>query len=181
MMPRVTTVFRIAPATVDDVPVILGLIRDLAEYEKLADQVTATEADIHKWLFGSGCAAEVAIGYAGAEPAGFALFFQSFSTFLGKPGLYLEDLFVRPEWRNRGLGRQLLRHLARIAVERGYGRMEWSVLDWNELALRVYRSIGAQPMDEWTVYRLTGESLRRLASEGATDHGRGRILETADS
>jgi GNAT superfamily N-acetyltransferase len=105
------------------------------------------------------------IGYADDDPAGFALYFQSFSTFLGRPGLYLEDLFVRPEWRGLGLGRRLLTHLARIAVDRGYGRMEWSVLDWNEPALAVYRKVGATPMVEWTVQRLTGDALRALASE----------------
>ena len=105
------------------------------------------------------------IAYNGGEPAGFAIFFQSFSTFLGRPGLYLEDLFVRPEFRGRGIGRGLLIHLAGLAVDRGYGRMEWSVLDWNELALGVYRKAGATPMDEWTVHRLTGDALRRLAAE----------------
>jgi GNAT superfamily N-acetyltransferase len=159
--------FRLAPATESDVGLILQLIRDLAVYEKLADQVVATEEDLRAALFGPRPAAEVIIGYAGGEPAGFAMYFQTFSTFKGKPGLYLEDLFVKPEWRGRGLGTLLLARLARIAVERGYGRMEWSVLDWNELALRVYRAVGARPMDEWTVYRLTGAALRDLAARGA--------------
>jgi GNAT superfamily N-acetyltransferase len=157
-------VFRLAAATVDDVPVVLSLIRALAEYEQLADQVKATEADLRTSLFGPTPAAEVIIGYAGDEPAGFALYFQSFSTFVGRPGLYLEDLFVRPEWRKQGLGRQLLGRLARIAVERGYGRMEWSVLNWNEMALRVYRAAGARPLSDWTVYRLSGAELQALAA-----------------
>jgi GNAT superfamily N-acetyltransferase len=159
------TTFAIQPATERDIPLLLDLIKQLAAYEQLAHEVTATEAGLREALFGPRPAAEALIVRAGTEPVGFALFFQSFSTFLGRPGLYLEDLFVLPAWRGRGLGRQLLRELARIAVERGYGRMEWSVLDWNEVALRVYRSIGARPMDDWTVHRLTGETLRALASE----------------
>jgi len=155
--------FRIVPATDTDIPLILQFIRELAEYEQLLHTVTATDDKIHAALFGPRPAAEVVIGYAGDEPAGFAVFFQSFSTFLGVPGLYLEDLYVSPRWRRQGLGRQLLIHLARIAVERGYGRMEWSVLDWNEPALAVYRRVGAEPMSEWTVQRLTGHALRALA------------------
>jgi GNAT superfamily N-acetyltransferase len=155
--------FRIDPATIDDVPLILGLIRGLAEYEKLSDQVVATEARLRESLFGAHPAAEVVIGYAGDEPAGFALFFHTFSTFLGQRGLYLEDLFVVPQWRGRGLGRVLLSHLARIAVERDCGRMEWSVLNWNEPAIGFYRSVGAVPLDEWTMFRLTGPSLLALA------------------
>ena len=157
------TPFRIEPATGKDVPLILRLIKGLAEYEKLSDQVVATEASLRDTLFGAHPGAEVVIGYAGDEPAGFALFFHSYSTFLGQRGLYLEDLFVVPEWRGRGLGRQLLSHLARLAVERDCGRMEWSVLNWNEPAIRVYAGIGARPMDEWTTYRLTGAALRALA------------------
>lgn len=157
--------FRLIAATEQDVPLIFQLIKALADYEQLADQFVATEADLRASLFGPRAAAEVIIGYAGDEPAGFAIYFQTFSTFKGRPGLYLEDLFVKPEWRRRGLGRMLLARLARIAVDRGYGRMEWSVLDWNETALRVYRSAGAIAMDEWTVYRLKGEALRRLAAE----------------
>jgi GNAT superfamily N-acetyltransferase len=162
-MSNAAPAFRIAPATIEDVPLILRLIKALAEYEKLSDQVVATETRLRESLFGADPSAEVVIGYAGDEPAGFALFFHTFSTFLGQRGLYLEDLFVVPEWRGRGLGRLLLSHLARIAVERGCGRMEWSVLDWNEPAIGVYRSVGAVPMDEWTVYRLTGSALRALA------------------
>ena len=159
--------FRLATATKSDVPIILQLIRSLAEYEKMADEAVATEADLERALFGSRPAAEVIIAYAGDEPAGFALYFQSFSTFLGRPGLYLEDIFVKPEWRKQGLGRMLLSRLARIAVERGYGRMEWSVLNWNEMALRVYRAAGAKPMSDWTVYRLSGSALRDLAARDA--------------
>jgi GNAT superfamily N-acetyltransferase len=163
-MPPPEVPLRVGPASENDVGLILGLIRQLAAYEKLAHEAVATEDDLRAALFGPRPAAEVVIAYAGDEPAGFALFFQSFSTFVGRPGLYLEDLFVLPEWRGRGLGRMLLAHLARIAVDRGYGRMEWSVLDWNELAIRVYRGVGARPMDEWTVYRLSGDALRALAA-----------------
>lgn len=154
---------RIAPAAESDLPLILGFIRELAEYEHLLPAVVATEERLRTALFGPRPAAEAVVGYIDDEPAGFALFFQSFSTFVGLPGLYLEDLFVVPKWRGHGLGRLLLSHLARIAVERGYGRMEWSVLDWNEPAIAVYRSIGAEPMHEWTVQRLTGDALRALA------------------
>ena len=161
------TTFRLTPAVASDIPLILELIKALAEYEQLADQVVITEADLRAALFGPRPAAEVIIGYAGDQPAGFALFFQTFSTFKGRPGLYLEDIFVKPEWRKHGLGTMLLARLARIAVDRGYGRMEWSVLDWNEMALRVYRAVGARPMDEWTVYRLNGDALRQLAARDA--------------
>ena len=130
----------------------------------MADEVVATEASLRETLFGPRARAEVVIAYAGAEPAGFAVWFHNYSTFLGRPGLYLEDLFVLPEWRRRGLGRKLLGYLARVAVARGCGRFEWSVLDWNEPAVRFYRKIGARAMDEWTVYRLTGDALKRLAS-----------------
>jgi GNAT superfamily N-acetyltransferase len=159
----VVQTFTLVPATEKDVPLILKLIRELAVYEKLEHEVVATEAGLRDALFGARPAGEVIIGYAGEEPAGFALFFQNFSTFLGRPGLYLEDLFVIPKWRGQGLGRLLLTRLAQIAVERGYGRMEWAVLDWNEMALKVYRGIGATPMDEWTVFRLTGDALRAVA------------------
>ena len=151
-------------ATERDLSLIVNFIKDLAAYEKLSDEVSATEAGLRAALFGPRPAAEVLIGEFEGHAIGFAVFFQSFSTFLGQPGLYLEDVFVRPEWRGRGFGTRLLVHLARTAVERGYGRMEWSVLDWNEPALRVYRRLGARGMDEWTVHRLTGEALRRLAS-----------------
>jgi GNAT superfamily N-acetyltransferase len=156
--------FRIEPATERDLSIVLRFIKELAAYEKLAHEVTATEEILRTSLFGSRPAAEVVIGYADAEPAGFAVYFQTFSTFLGLPGLYLEDVYVSPAWRGLGLGRRLLAHVAGVAVARGCGRMEWSVLDWNELALDVYRKIGARPMDQWTVQRLTGAALRDLAS-----------------
>ena len=159
---------RIDAATPADVPLVLELIRELADYERMADQVAATEADIERALFGARpCAEAVIARLDGGEAAGFALFFQSFSTFLGRPGLYLEDLYVRPAHRGRGIGRRLLAHLAGIAAARGCGRFEWSVLDWNELAIASYRRAGAVPMDQWTVYRLTGEPLRALAAEAA--------------
>jgi GNAT superfamily N-acetyltransferase len=154
---------RIVPATERDVPTILSLIKSLAEYERLEDEVEATEDDIRDSLFGEWPGAEVVLAYVGSELAGFALFFHNYSTFLGRRGLYLEDLFVLPAFRSKGVGRRLLSHLARIAVERKCGRMEWWVLDWNETAIRFYQSIGAVPMDDWTVYRLRGDALARLA------------------
>jgi GNAT superfamily N-acetyltransferase len=157
--------FRIERATEQDLDLILRLITGLAEYERLAHEVIATEAQLRESLFGPRPTAEVVIGYAGQTPVGFAVFFQNFSTFLGRPGLYLEDLFVVPEWRNHGFGRRLLVHVAKTAVERGCGRMEWSVLDWNEPARRFYFKLGARAMDEWTVFRLTGEALRQVAAE----------------
>jgi GNAT superfamily N-acetyltransferase len=154
---------RIVSATERDTPAILSLIRGLAEYERLAHEVEATEEGVRDALFGDWPVAEVVLAYVGADLAGFALFFHNFSTFLGRRGLYLEDLFVVPAFRNRGVGRRLLSHLARVAIERKCGRMEWSVLDWNESAIRFYRSIGAVPMDDWSVYRLGGDALDRLA------------------
>jgi len=156
---------RIERATARDVSLILSLIKGLAEYERLGKEVVATEAGLRESLFGPRAAAEVAIAYAGDEAVGFAVWFHSYSTFLGRAGLYLEDLFVLPQWRGRGIGRQLLVHVARVAVDRGCGRMEWSVLNWNEPAIRFYRRMGARAMDEWTVYRVTGETLTRLAGE----------------
>lgn len=155
---------RIVPATEADVPLILRFINALAVYERMADAVVATEASVRETLFTTP-RARVDIAYVESVPAGFAVWFHNYSTFLSRPGLYLEDLFVLPEWRRRGVGRALLIHLARIAVAHGCGRFEWSVLDWNEPAIGFYRSLGAQPMDEWTVYRMTGEALERLASE----------------
>jgi GNAT superfamily N-acetyltransferase len=157
--------FRLENATESDLPLILALIKDLAEYEKLSHAVVATEDILRDSLFRKRVA-EVVIGYCDDEPAGFAVFFQTFSTFLGVPGMYLEDLYVIPRFRRHGLGRMLLTHLATIARERGYGRVEWSVLDWNELAIGFYKGLEAKPMDEWTVFRLTGDSLRRLADGG---------------
>jgi GNAT superfamily N-acetyltransferase len=156
----------IRPATEDDVPIILSLIRELAEYERLSHEVVATEGLLRESLFGEWRGAEVLIACCKGAPAGFALFFHSFSTFLGRPGIYLEDLYVKPKFRSRGIGRALLTHLARLAKERGCGRLEWSVLDWNEPAIKLYKSIGAVPMDEWTVYRVTGEALETLATRG---------------
>ncbi|WP_437836688.1 N-acetyltransferase family protein [Sorangium sp. So ce1153] len=153
----------IRPATAADIPTIARLIRLLAEYERLAHEVVFDERELEANLFGPRPAAEVVLAEAEGTAVGFALFFQSFSTFLGKPGLYLEDLFVLPEHRGEGHGKALLVHLARLAVERGCGRFEWSVLDWNEPAIGFYRKLGAKPMDEWTVQRLTGEALARLA------------------
>ena len=157
----------IRPATVEDVPLIAQLIRELAEYERLADAAVATEAGLREQLFGERPAAEVLIAEADGEPAGFALFFHTFSTFLGKRGLYLEDLFVRPDFRGLGLGKHLMAALARIAVQRDCGRFEWSVLDWNEPSIAFYRKLGATGMDEWTVQRLEGDALRALASHDA--------------
>ena len=155
---------RIERATERDVPLILRLINGLAEYEKLAHEVTATEAGLRETLFGARPAADVIIGYTGDTPVGFALFFPNYSTFLGKPGLYLEDLFVLPEWRGHGFGRGLLTQLAKIAVERGCGRFEWSVLDWNEPAIGFYKSLGATLMDGWSIFRVTGDALTKLAA-----------------
>jgi len=152
-------------ATERDVPLILDMIKGLAEYEKLSHEVTATEAGLRESLFGASPSAEVVIASADGEPAGFALFFHNYSTFLGQRGIYLEDLFVRPAWRGHGVGRQLLIHLAQLAVARGCGRLEWAVLDWNEPAIRFYRSVGAQPMHDWTVFRMMGEALQQLAAK----------------
>ncbi|HZH44499.1 MAG TPA: GNAT family N-acetyltransferase [Lysobacter sp.] len=154
------------PAVREDVPLILGFIRELADYEKLAHEVVADEAVLTEQLFGAHPAAEVVIAEVDGQPAGFALFFHNFSTFLGRRGLYLEDLYVRPAFRGHGLGLTLMRHLARIAVERGCGRFEWWVLDWNTPAIEFYRRLGAVGMGDWTVQRLTGDALRRLAEGG---------------
>ena len=159
----------IRPATRADVPIILELIRGLAEYERLAHECVATEAALEATLFGPRPGAEVIIALADGTPAGFALFFHNYSTFLAKRGIYLEDLFVKPAFRGRGIGKALLSHLARIAVDRDCGRLEWSVLDWNVDAIRFYESLGAKPMDEWTVHRVTGESLARLAESDPHD------------
>ncbi len=154
--------FRIEPAAESDVPLILRFIKGLAEYERLADQVAATEDGLRASLFGPNPAAEVVIAYSGSEPVGFALFFHNYSTFLGQRGVYLEDLFVLPEWRGRGAGRALLSYLARVSIDRNCGRLEWAVLDWNEPAIGFYKSLGAQPMHDWTVFRLTGDELASL-------------------
>ena len=150
---------RVVPATERDVPQILELIRGLAEYERLAHVVEADQDRLRRTLFGERPAAEVLMAFQGEECAGFALFFTNYSTFLGKPGLYLEDVFVKPHLRRKGIGLALLKKLAAIARERDYGRMEWSVLDWNEPAINFYKKLGAVPLDDWTIFRLTGDAL----------------------
>jgi GNAT superfamily N-acetyltransferase len=155
--------FRIRPATVADVAIILELIRDLATYERAPNDVTATEEQLVEVLFGKKPAAEVLLAFEKDVAVGFAVFFHNFSTWLGRPGLYLEDLFVKPEHRGKGYGRALLVDLAKIARGRGCGRMEWAVLDWNEPAIEFYRKLGAKPMDEWTVFRLTRDGIEKLA------------------
>ena len=157
--------FQIRAATLDDVPTILSLIRDLAQYERAPNEVVATEEGLREVLFGARPAAEVVLALEGKMPVGFAVFFHNFSTWLGRAGLYLEDLFVRPDARGKGYGRALLVHLARLAEERGCGRMEWAVLDWNEPAIQFYRKLGAAPNEEWTVFRLTSEGIAKLAQE----------------
>jgi GNAT superfamily N-acetyltransferase len=154
----------IRPAMESDTPLILSFIKKLAVYEKLAHKVTATEDILRETLFGERRYAEVVIGYHGGEPVGFALFFHNYSTFLGKPGIYLEDLFVDEEHRGKGFGRALLRRLARLAKERNCGRLEWSVLDWNEPSINFYKALGAAPLDDWTVFRVTGDALDKLAA-----------------
>ena len=155
--------FKIRPSTIDDVPIILQLIRDLAEYERAPDEVVATEASLREVLFGEHPAAEVLLAMEGTTPVGFAVFFLNFSTWLGRPGLYLEDLFVKPDHRGKGYGRALLVHLAKIADARKCGRMEWAVLDWNEPAIKFYRALGAAPNEEWTIFRLTSDKIEKLA------------------
>ena len=162
----------IRPATPRDVPLILSFIHELAEYEKLAHEVVATEERLRETLFGAQPRAEVLIAEAGGEPAGFALYLHNYSTFLARPGIFLEDLYVRPAFRRLGIGRTLLTRLAAIAVERDCGRFEWNVLDWNESAIAFYASLGAKPMSEWTTFRLTGEPLAALAANGDADSRR---------
>jgi GNAT superfamily N-acetyltransferase len=159
-----TASINIRAATPSDAGLIHALICELAEYERLSHEVSATIADLSHWLFGPHRCAEALIAEWNQAPAGFALFFHNFSTFLGKPGLYLEDLYVRPALRGRGIGKALLQRLARIATERGCGRMEWAVLDWNTPAIDFYQSLHATPMNQWTVFRLNGPSLEKLAS-----------------
>lgn len=153
----------IRAATPDDLPLILQFIRELAAYEKLSDEVTADEGRLHQTLFGERPAAECLLAMADDQPAGFAVYFTNYSTFLAKPGLYLEDLFVRPAFRGRGLGKALLLHLAKLANQRGCGRMEWSVLNWNQPAIDFYESIGARRLPDWTICRLSGPALARYA------------------
>jgi len=160
--------FEIRTARVEDVPIILQLIRDLATYERAPNEVTATEEQLVDVLFGERSAAEVLLAFEGKSPVGFAVYFYNFSTWLGRPGLYLEDLFVNPENRGKGYGRALLVELAKIARDRGCGRMEWAVLNWNEPAIKFYRTLGAKPMNEWTVFRLTRDEIARLADAADT-------------
>jgi GNAT superfamily N-acetyltransferase len=156
--------FQIRPARVQDVPIILDLIRDLATYERAPDEVVATEKQLIDVFFGERPVAEVLLAFEKESPVGFAVYFYNFSTWLGRPGLYLEDLFVKPEKRGKGYGRALLVELAKIARDRGCGRMEWAVLDWNEPAIKFYHALGAQPMNDWTVFRLTRDEIARLAN-----------------
>jgi len=156
---------QIRPGLLEDVPLIAELIQALARYEKLEHEVVMTEEKLTTHLFGERRYAETLIAEDGDQPVGFALFFHSFSTFLAQPGLYLEDLFVVPERRGAGIGRALLERLAQVAIDRGCGRLEWAVLNWNQDAIRFYERLGAKPNSEWTVYRLTGEPLRALAGE----------------
>ena len=160
--------FEIRPARVEDVPLILELIRDLATYERAPKEVTATEKQLVGVLFGEKPVAEVLLAFEGKSPVGFAVFFYNFSTWLGRPGLYLEDLFVKPEKRGKGYGCALLVDLAKVARDRGCGRMEWAVLDWNEPAIKFYRSLGAKPMEEWTVFRLMRDGIAKLAQSEST-------------
>ena len=155
---------QIVPATERDIAVILDLIHALAEYEKLSHLVAATEARVRETLFGVNRSAEVLLASWRGECAGFAVFFATYSTFLAQPGLYLEDLYVKPHLRGNGIGFALLKHLAKIATERRCGRVEWEVLDWNQVAIQFYRKLGAAPLDQWTKYRLTGDALKHLAS-----------------
>jgi GNAT superfamily N-acetyltransferase len=153
----------IIPATLGDVPTILALIRELAEYEKLLDKVVATEASLRRDLFGPRPIIEVLIGRLGGQPVGYALFFHNYSTFLARPGIYLEDVFVKPAARGKGVGKALLRAVARAARDRGCGRMEWSVLNWNTPAIEFYESLGAEPLEEWTTYRMDEAAISALA------------------
>ncbi|HEY8750200.1 MAG TPA: GNAT family N-acetyltransferase [Tepidisphaeraceae bacterium] len=155
----------IRPANPSDVPTILQFIRELAEYEKLSDQATATESLLNEHLFGASPVASALIAELDGTAVGFALYFYNFSTFVGRPGIYLEDLFVRPDARGAGVGRALLKALAKLAVERNCGRLEWAVLDWNTPAIGFYKKLGAVPMDDWTVFRIAGDALTHLAAE----------------
>jgi GNAT superfamily N-acetyltransferase len=155
--------FEIKPACARDVPVLLKLIRELAAYERLSHLVTATEEGLRRVLFGERPAAEAVLGWHDGRAMGFAIYFQNFSTFVGRPGTYLEDIYVKPEFRQRGLGEALLRHVARVAHQRNSGRLEWAVLDWNTPAIQFYKKLGAGPLDDWTLFRITGDALQRLA------------------
>src|SRR3954465_8665881 len=162
------TDFQIRPARVEDVLIILELIRELATYERAPEEVTATEEQLVNVLFGKRPAAEVLLAFEGKFPVGLGIYFYNFSTWLARPGLYLEDLFVKPEKRGKGYGRALLVELAKIARDRGCGRMEWAVLNWNEPAIKFYQTLGARPMNEWTVFRLTRDEIAKLADAADT-------------
>lgn len=164
MIENMTDTFEIKEATIEDVPLILSFIKELADYEKLLHQVVATEEILNETLFGENAHAEVLIGYLNHKPISFALFFHNFSTFLGRSGIYLEDLFVKPEARDKGIGQKMLAYLANLAKSRKCERLEWWVLDWNETAIGFYKHIGAKPMNEWTVYRVSDQALDDLAT-----------------
>ena len=163
-MDAVNENYKIRPAELDDVPEIFVLIKELADYERLLDEVVATEELLEETLFGENSNAEVLLAYNANQVLGFALYFHTFSTFLGRPGIYLEDLFVREFARGKGIGEGLLRRLAKCALEMEGGRLEWSVLDWNEPAISFYKKMGAVPLNEWTTFRVTGEKLKELAA-----------------
>jgi GNAT superfamily N-acetyltransferase len=163
MSEKAATAFHIRTATAEDIPLVLAFVRELAEYERLSHLVTATETRLRESLFGVHPGAEVLLGFSGDTPVGFAVYFHNFSTFLGVKGLWLEDLYIRPELRRHGYGRALLLHVARVARMRGCGRFEWAALDWNETAIRFYKSLGAVALDDWTTFRVTGPALDKLA------------------
>jgi GNAT superfamily N-acetyltransferase len=165
-MPDVANALQIRPATEADIPLVFGFIRKLAEYGDLADEVSATADDVRAALFGPKPVAECVIAYWGSEPAGFALYSYTFASFLGTTGIFIENLYVEPNVRNKGIGRALLVYLARLGRKQGCGRLEWAVLNWNERAMEFYQDLGAVPMDEWTTFRFAGDALERLASEG---------------
>jgi GNAT superfamily N-acetyltransferase len=164
------TDLQIRPAKQSDAPLVLEFIRKLAEYGDISSEATVTESDVRAALFGERPVAEAVLAHVGSEPAGFAVYSFTFSSFMGKPGIFVEDLFVEHQFRGQGVGKALLLTLARLGRERGCGRLEWSVLNWNEQAMEFYQELGAVPMDEWTTFRLTGEALERLASSGESQH-----------
>lgn len=165
-MPDLTSALQIRPATEADTDLVFGFIRELAEYGDLSDEVSATAEDVRAALFGPRPVAEAILAYWGSEAVGFALYSYTFSSFLGKPGIYIEDFYVEQGYRNKGIGKALLIHLAKLGLRHGCGRLAWSVLNWNERAMEFYQDLGAVPMDEWTTFRLTGDELERLASRG---------------
>ncbi|MGD0210660.1 MAG: GNAT family N-acetyltransferase [Desulfomonilia bacterium] len=162
--------FTIRKASQEDVSLILSFVRELAEYERLLHEVVASEESLRESLFGERKVAEVIFGDKDGDPVAFAVFFHNYSTFLGQQGIYIEDLFVKPHMRDLGIGRAMFAHIARIALERGCGRLDWWVLDWNEPAIKFYKSLGSVPMSAWTVQRLTGQALEKLADEGQLNH-----------